>query len=85
MNILRGDGAPDEVVVREFVNDWISYDTVEACPQGGIVSPMRVRLNPDEVRWFLARTEPKLVGQFWAWWQLNPDGSFTSLRARRRT
>lgn len=83
MRILRGRYAGQTGKLHQFAKDWMSVD-LHGGRQGVIVRPDQVQLDDDEHARVI---DAPHVGQFWAEWRLNDDGTFTALRPRqpRRT
>lgn len=82
MEILVGKYAGSTGRLRQFANDWMSVDVnTEGGTEPAIVRPTQVRLTPDEAEAMRTHTG---VGSFWKEFSLNDDGTFASLRTRRR-
>jgi len=64
---------PGEFTPHQWANDWITVRET-----GRVVSPASVQLTTDEdFERFRATQDDMRVGQFWLWWELHPDGTFT--------
>lgn len=82
MLILSGKHTGKTGRPHNFANNWITVSGIEGAPNL-VVSPLQVKLDPDDFALFASRdpSHPKhqQAAGFWASWQLNPDGTFTSI------
>lgn len=78
MLITAGANKGEHVDPHQWANDWISIRDVPG--YRAILSPRNVRLSPSEIAMFRASASDPHLGQFWTWWRLEDDGTFTDLR-----
>lgn len=81
MIFIKGKNEGLKATVRQFCNDWISYDIHDAPDlEHGAVSVLKVQLDPEEVAVFrLAATEDD-IGMMFVQFDLSDDGRFTRRR-----
>ena len=75
MKVLRGKRRGATATASNWANDWIAvnYDGGGY----GILTPIFVQLDADEIARFEDTYYAHRVGDFWRRWTLNEDGTFT--------
>lgn len=78
MLIMKGRHRGKTVPVSQWANNWISAKDLPG--QESVLSPMMVRLDPDEIVLFRKSIGNPKIGYFWQAFQLLDTGDFIDLR-----